>query len=289
MSMDLKRTVEALLFASPEPLPLGRIQSILPRTDRRRLREVLDELKVDYDNESRAFQLREIGGGWRVVTRSEHSRSIEKLLQTTRKVRLSRAALECLAVVAYRQPCTRFDVDQVRGVNSGGAISTLLEKNMVKITGRADSVGRPLLYATTEDFLSHLGINRVEDLPQLSEIEALLAPADADAMESPVIPEERRQRLLAGVDRIEEMMGAASDAENPKEPEEDSREVAPAFDSVEPGIEELLRQSRDEERAALEAPPAPEENLDLESLAGEEDWVPIPVTQGEAEAEVEEP
>ena len=289
MSMDLKRTVEALLFASPEPLPLGRIQAIVPGSDRRGLREALEELRDEYEEQGRSFQLAEIGGGWRVLTRSEHSRSIEKMLQTTRRVRLSRAALECLAVIAYRQPCTRFDVDQVRGVNSGGAISTLLEKNMVKITGRAESVGRPLLYATTEDFLSHLGINGLEDLPQLSEIEALLRPPEGEDLESPLVPEERRQRLLAGVDRIEEMMGAASEPDVPSKPEEDSTGAAPVSDSAEADIEELLRRGREEELAALEAPPDPVESLDLESLAGQEELVPIPVTRGEAEAEVEEP
>ena len=119
MSMDLKRTVEALLFASPEPLPLGRIQAIVPGSDRRGLREALEELRDEYEEQGRSFQLAEIGGGWRVLTRSEHSRSIEKMLQTTRRVRLSRAALECLAVElpirASSREVHRIFLDRVSG------------------------------------------------------------------------------------------------------------------------------------------------------------------------------
>ncbi len=257
MSKNIKRTVEALLFASPEPLPLGRIQSVISGTDKRGLRAILTELQADYEDAGHAFQLREVGGGWRIVTRAEHSRRIEDLLKSQRRVRLSRAALESLAVVAYRQPCTRFDVEQVRGVGSGSALSTLLEKELVRIMGRAESVGKPLLYGTSEEFLSHVGLNRLEDLPDMLEIESLLATEDEERETQNMIPEERRRRLMEGVDRIGEMISI--DVEEP----ETNAEEAPSEEKEE--IAEALQQGREEERAALQG----EEDV-LEGLKPEE-------------------
>lgn len=217
MEADLKRTVEALLSAAPESLSLNRMQSIIPRCERRALRAALAELAADYDKGEHAFQLAEMGGGWRIVTRPEYARRIEAMLKGQRRVRLSRAALECLAVVAYRQPCTRVDVEAVRGVNSGGSLATLTERGMIRITGRAETLGRPLLYTTTESFLSHLGINDLADLPQLAEIEALLTPRDEDGEVETLMPgEERRDRLVAGMESIAELMieSAAPAADN---------------------------------------------------------------------------
>ncbi len=257
MSKEVKRTVEALLFASPEPLPLARIQSVISGTDKRGLRAILTELQADYEEAGHAFQLREVGGGWRIVTRAEHSRKIEDLLKSQRRVRLSRAALESLAVVAYRQPCTRFDVEQVRGVGSGSALSTLLEKELVRIMGRAETVGKPLLYGTSDEFLSHVGLNRLEDLPDMLEIESLLVTEDEERETQNMIPEERRRRLMEGVDRIGEMISVEVD-----EPEA-STEEASSEDSEE--IAEALQKGREEERAALQG----EEDV-LEGLKPEE-------------------
>jgi segregation and condensation protein B len=245
MSMDLKRTVEALLFASPEPLPLGRLQSVVGDIDKRGLRAVLSELQTDYEEAGHAFQLREMGGGWRILTRSEHSRRIEDLLKSQRRVRLSRAALESLAVVAYRQPCTRFEVEQVRGVGSGSALSTLLEKELVKIMGRAESVGKPLLYGTSEEFLSHIGLNKLEDLPDMSEIESLLATEESEREAQPIVPEERRRRLLEGVDRIGEMIGIDPDSSG-------SSETADSEEIKSQSLVEALKEGLEEERAALQ-------------------------------------
>ncbi|MBM4118334.1 SMC-Scp complex subunit ScpB [bacterium] len=205
MSVDLKRTVEALLFAAPEPLSLSRLQAILPDVERRALPALLAELAADYDAGGHAFQLAELGGGWRIVTRPAHAARIEELLRGQRRVRLTRASLETLAVVAYRQPCTRVDVEAVRGVNCGGSLATLIERGLLRITGRAETLGRPLLYGTTPEFLGFLGVNGLDELPRLAEIEALLAPADAEG-ESPVPAGERRERLLDGVDALETLL-----------------------------------------------------------------------------------
>ena len=279
MSKDLKRTVEALLFASPEPLPLGRIQSVISGTDKRGLRAVLTELQGDYEEAGHAFQLREVGGGWRILTRAEHSRRIEDLLKSQRRVRLSRAALESLAVVAYRQPCTRFDVEEVRGVGSGSALSTLLEKGLVRIMGRAESVGKPLLYGTSEEFLSHIGLNRLEDLPDMQEIETLLSSEEEELDTQPMVPEERRRRLMEGVDRIGEMIGVDQEAE--AEPETEAPE--------DEKLAEALQQGREEERAALQGEEDILEGLDPEEFDLEEALVPVRTVAEESAEITEEP
>ncbi len=281
MSKDLKRTVEALLFASPEPLPLSRIQSVISGTDKRGLRAVLTELQADYEEAGHAFQLREVGGGWRILTRAEHSRRIEDLLKSQRRVRLSRAALESLAVVAYRQPCTRFDVEQVRGVGSGSALSTLLEKGLVRIMGRAESVGKPLLYGTSEEFLSHIGLNRLEDLPDMQEIETLLSTEDEELDTQSMVPEERRRRLMEGVDRIGEIMGIEPNAESVAAAETEEQEQEPG------GLAEALQRGREEERAALQGDDDILEGLQPEEFGLEEALVPVPTVAGDG-AEITE-
>jgi len=263
MTLNLKRTVEALLFASPEPLTLERLQSVLGRVDKRNLRALLEELSEDYDRAGHAFHLRELGGGWRILTRAEYSSRIEELLKSQRRIRLSRAALESLAVVAYRQPCTRFEVEQLRGVGSGSALSTLLDRKLVKIVGRAESVGKPLLYGTGEDFLSHIGLNRLEELPDMKEIESLLACESEGEQTRSMVPEERRRRLLEGVDRIGEMIGAAMDSPAPEAKESESDALV-----------ETLRRAKEEERAALGGEDAVPLDLEPEALGLEEDAEP---------------
>ena len=209
MAADMKRIVEALLFASPEPLSLSRLKSIVPRSDKRKLRVALDELRGDYDEAGHAFQLCEIGGGWRIVTRPEYSKKIEEMLKGQRRVRLSKPALECLSVIAYRQPATRIDVEKVRGVNCGGSMSTLLERGLIRISGRAETLGRPLLYGTSDAFLAYLGINSIEDLPQMVEIESLLTSGQGEEEGATVAPEERRERLYASMETIAEVIAEA--------------------------------------------------------------------------------
>lgn len=295
MTADLKRTVEALLFAASEPLSLGRMQSIIPRCDRRGLRAALAELRREYDAAGHAFELAEIAGGWRIMTRPEHARRIEAMLKGERRVRLSRAALEVLAVVAYRQPCTRVDVDDVRGVNSGGALATLLERGLLRIAGRAESLGRPLLYATTDAFLEHLGLGSLDDLPDLAEIEALLAAAQKPD-ESPMAPEERRLRLVEGMDRIAEAVGGmqASGGNGGKPAGADGLDEVPAdeagagddedLDADAPELAAALRAGYAEERAGLESAGAPREDgaADASGGAAEPEEDPVAAAPGRA-------
>ena len=300
MAADMKRVVEALLFASPEPLSIDRLKSIVPGSDKRGLRESLGELSGDYDAAGHAFQLCEIGGGWRIVTRPEYSGKIEEMLKGQRRVRLSKPALECVSVIAYRQPCTRIDVENVRGVNCGGSIATLLERGLIRISGRAESLGRPLLYATSDAFLSYLGINSIEDLPQIVEIESLLASAQDDDESTMIAPEERRERLYASMETISEVIADAQLTEvdgngngngnghvpPPAESQAELVEAALAELSEEPDAElpseheEFLRVELAVERASLEAGP----RLDEEPGLGAETAVQFAEPQDDPES-----
>lgn len=167
---EQRRAVEAMLFAAERPLKVDEIRSAFdPSLDARLVQELLGELKAEYASERRGFQLYEIAGGHQVVTDSRFEPELKRLYQSRVKKRLSQATLETLSIIAYRQPVTRADIEFVRGVNADAALNTLLERNLVKIAGRKDVPGRPMLYGTTQDFLEHFGLNSLADLPPLSQ------------------------------------------------------------------------------------------------------------------------
>jgi segregation and condensation protein B len=125
--------------------------------------------------------LLQVAGGYQLATKPEFAELVSRLFRGKRRVRLTRAALETLAIIAYKQPTTRPEIDAIRGVSSGGVIETLLERNLVRIAGRADSVGRPLLYATSSEFLQYLGLDSLRDLPSIEELEAMLSAREDEA------------------------------------------------------------------------------------------------------------
>ena len=158
--------LEALLFASDSPLEAARIQEVLD-LPAAAAQELVDALRRRLDEEGRPLQLIEAGGGFRLVTRPEMAPWLVKLARSKTRSRLSRPALETLAIIAYRQPVSRPEVDTVRGVNSEGVLDNLLDRRMVRIAGRKDSPGRPFLYETTRDFLVAFGLRDVSDLPKV--------------------------------------------------------------------------------------------------------------------------
>ena len=174
---ELKRIVEALLFASPDPLSVRRIRSVVPGIETDQVLETLDELKRDYSDASRSFQIVEIGGGYQLTTKADYALWVGKLVETRGKQRLSQAALETLAIVAYKQPALRATLEGIRGVNVDGVLRTLMERDLVRIVGRADGPGRPLLFGTTRDFLMQFGLSKLADLPGIEEIEELVGQA----------------------------------------------------------------------------------------------------------------
>lgn len=176
---DTVRILEALLFASEGPLKVSQVQELLPEIEIDTIEAGFDELRRFYDDTSRAFMLVQIAGGYQLLTRSDIAPQVERFLVGRRRQRLSRAALEVLAVIAYRQPVTRGELESIRGVDCGGVFRTLLDRQLIGIKGRANTVGHPLLYITTDRFLEHFGLERLSELPKLEEFESLVSRDEA--------------------------------------------------------------------------------------------------------------
>jgi segregation and condensation protein B len=171
---DGLRILEALLFASDELLTAARLKVLLPGgPDARRVRRMVGEINELLRRERHPFEIVEAGGGYQFRTIAHYHPWVRKLYKESAPKKLSLQALECLAIIAYRQPISKAEVEAIRGVLSDGAMKTLLEKKLVDICGRSEKPGRPLLYGTTNDFLQYFGINKIGDLPQIEEFEAL--------------------------------------------------------------------------------------------------------------------
>jgi len=172
MNGDPKAILEALLFVAEEPVSLDKLKEILDAYSRREIAAFLEELRASY--EGRGLQLVEVAGGYRLATRPELAPWIRKL-QTAKPARLSRAALETLAIIAYKQPITRPEIEAIRGVTVDGVLKTLTERDLIRILGRKPEPGRPLLYGTSRAFLEYFGFKDLSELPALREIEELVA------------------------------------------------------------------------------------------------------------------
>jgi segregation and condensation protein B len=159
--------VEGLLFASDAPLEAERIREVLDLASVDEARALVAALRERYEGEARVLQIAEVAGGYRMVTRAELAPWLVRLARTRTRVRLSRAALEALAIVAYKQPVSRPEIDAVRGVNSDGVLDNLLERRLVRIAGRKDAPGRPFLFETTREFLVAFGLRDRDDLPKV--------------------------------------------------------------------------------------------------------------------------
>jgi segregation and condensation protein B len=182
--------VEALLFASDAPLEAERIREVLDLEDAAAARALVDELKTRYDEHNRALSISEVGGGYRMVTRAELAPWLVRLTRVRTRVRLSRASLEALAIVAYKQPVSRPEVDAVRGVNSEGVLDSLMERRLVRIAGRKEAPGRPFLFETTREFLIAFGLRDLGDLPKV-EGELLIPVIEEAAPDNAEAPAEQ--------------------------------------------------------------------------------------------------
>ena len=185
--------VEALLFASDVPLEAERIRDVLDLENVAAVRELVGELMARYETEERGLAIMEVGGGWRMVTRPELAPWLVRLARARTRVRLSRPALETLAIVAYKQPVSRPEIDAVRGVNSDATLDNLLERRLVRIAGRKEAPGRPFVYETTREFLVAFGLRDPGDLPKIEgelvipelATEAVTADGEAQAQQDP--------------------------------------------------------------------------------------------------------
>jgi segregation and condensation protein B len=179
---ELKAILEALIFASPEPLTLKQMSKLLDNETPEDLRAALAELKRDYERPG-GLQLVEVAGGYQIVTRSDLHEWVRRLFNERTTQKLSVQALETLAVIAYRQPVTALEINEIRGVNTAGVLNTLLERGLIKIAGRKQVVGRPFMYATTREFLIRFGLNDVNDLPKVEDM------AEALGLDAPLLVE----------------------------------------------------------------------------------------------------
>jgi len=168
----LKAIIESLLFAAAEPVGLTQLANALDNVPREAIRAALSELTADYAASMRGIVLEEIAGGYQLRTPKEHAFYVRRLL-AAKPPRLSRPLLETLAIIAYRQPITRPEIEQLRGVDTGGVLDTLLERSLIRIAGRKEAPGRPLMYATAPEFLELFGLKDLESLPDLEEFRAI--------------------------------------------------------------------------------------------------------------------
>ena len=172
MAKSLKLIIEALLFASDKPLSASEIRAWLPDETASNITQTLKDLQAEYDSLERSFVLKEVAQGFQLRTRTEFAPYVLKMLRTS-PTRLSRAALETLAIIAYKQPILRQEIERLRGVDVGGILKTLLEKDLIRIMGRKNLPGRPLIYGTTKKFLAVFDLKDLESLPKLKEIRDL--------------------------------------------------------------------------------------------------------------------
>ena len=227
--MTLKQVIEALVFASPKPLPTegnhrgaAGCRRRIRRTRRRGLREGegsrtslarSTELQAEYAQTGRAFQLVEQVNGWSLVTDPAAAPWVRQLYPEAKPTRLSGPALETLAIIAYRQPVTRADIEAVRGVAVDGVMQVLLDRGLVKIAGRAEVPGRPLLYETTEYFLQHFGLKTVDELPNVGELRRIALPKAAPPEKKGGKAKKRQRQRQRGSRRAVSRMSPAPDAE----------------------------------------------------------------------------
>lgn len=169
-----KKIIEALLFAATKPLSVQEIRKAVKPLTAREVETLITELKEDYLQNGRSFEIIEIAGGYEMATRKEYAPWILKIELQKKAKQVTQSALETLAILAYKQPITRAEIEDLRGVDVSGVMATLVERGLIKIVGRKEVPGRPFLYGTTEKFLEHFGLNRIEDLPSISDIQSLV-------------------------------------------------------------------------------------------------------------------
>ena len=195
-SAELKAILEALIFASPEPLTPNAMYKLLDTEPKEDVQAALAGLKQDYERPG-GLQLVEVAGGFQIVTRSDLHDWVRRLFHERTTQKLTVQALETVAVIAYRQPITAAEITEVRGVNTSGVLNTLLERHLIKIVGRKQVVGRPFLYATTREFLIRFGLNDLTDLPKVEDM------AEALGLDTPILTERTPNEELLPVEELD--------------------------------------------------------------------------------------
>lgn len=185
----LKQIVEAVLFSADQPVTAKKLIQILELEDKMLLTDIIEDLQTEYNKTRRSFQIIEVANGFQILTRPEYASYVEKLYGKSKKYRLTRSALETLAIIAYKQPITMPLLEKIRGVDSRYLMNKLLEYDLIKILGRSEKPGRPLLIGTTENFLQYFGLKKLSDMPKLEEI------GGVDQFEEDIIEETSQEEL----------------------------------------------------------------------------------------------
>ena len=296
----LKALIEGIIYVAPEPVTLDGILKALEGEERTRVQSKLDELVADYEQNAHGIQIRPVANGYKFSTKAEHHEVLRKYVKSLKPlVRLSKPALETLAVIAYRQPVTMPEIEEIRGVDSGGVIHTLLEKKLVVTAGRKSVVGRPILYRTSKDFLVHFGLKDVGELPSLKEFEELAKRALGAEWAAEAAPGEEPAKVAG-----ELPTPASGETDSGVKPEEASAsEVEPSeVEAAEsdPTASEVPNLTGIEEHLPAEsvapAEPAPVEPKEMGAADAEQPAsieesaqspaVPVPATVGAEEAPV---
>jgi segregation and condensation protein B len=220
----LKAMIEAIIYVAPEPVTLDAMAKVLQGEERERVKLKVEELIRDYEKQDHGIQIRPVAGGYKFSSKPEHHEVLRKFVKSLKPpMRLSKPALETLAVIAYRQPVTLPEIEEIRGVDCGGVIHTLMERKLAVTSGRKNVVGRPILYRTSRDFLVHFGLKDIGELPSLREFEELarqalgselMAPASEAASAQTSTP--AAESLSAEHSRIESSPEPLDGSSNPK-------------------------------------------------------------------------
>lgn len=180
---NIKHALEALLFASEKPLTIEQARACLDNLDGAAVRKVIEDLKSEYEQANRGIRIIEVAGGFQMMTAANFAPFLKKLFKERHVERLSKPALETLAIIAYKQPLTRIEIELLRNVNVDGVMKSLEDKNLIRITGRKKSPGRPFVYGTTKQFLEYFGLKSLDDLPEMEDFSSIAAKVEEKAQE----------------------------------------------------------------------------------------------------------
>jgi len=223
---EKRRIIEALVLSSPEPISAEKLAEIIPYCKPGQAKDLVNELNTEYAEQERAFEIWDVAGGFQIRTRAEFSGYLQKL-QKERALRLSPAALETLAIIAYRQPTTRAEIEEVRGVDAGATVRSLLERHLIRIAGQREVPGRPMLYATTRRFLEVFGIENLKNLPSLRELDELAKEQgllDPSAEDETGVESEVSGEGLAAIEDV--VVETVVDSENEEEIADDDADMS---------------------------------------------------------------
>jgi segregation and condensation protein B len=195
---NLKSAIEALIFASEKPITAEQVKKVLGSLDTSGINKIIAELKNEYETQNRGIRIIEIAGGFQMITSSNFAPFLKKLFKNRYSDKLSKPALESLAIIAYKQPLTKAEIESLRNVNVDGVIKSLADKNLIRICGRKKIPGRPFVFGTTREFLEHFGLKSLQDLPKMEDFAVLAQEKEAQTDIEPITQEELEVKNESG-------------------------------------------------------------------------------------------